>query len=69
MSYRTFVALIQNLEPEVVGKAVGIMDEFDSVLFRGDISLQEASKELPKLDKLIGFSGSELKEFHIKAAE
>ncbi len=24
---------------------------------------------LPKLQKLIGFSGSELKEFHIKAAE
>jgi hypothetical protein len=43
MSFRIFVELIKNLEPEDFGKVVAIMDEFDSILFRGDNSLQEAS--------------------------
>jgi hypothetical protein len=48
---------------------VAIVDEFDSILFSCDNGLEEASRILPNLKKMIGFTGSELKDFHIKAAE
>ena len=39
LSYRTFSELIKNLEPEAVNEIVGIVDEFDSILFSGNDSL------------------------------
>ncbi len=69
LSFKTFSDLIKNLEPGAFNQIVGIVDEFDSILFNGNDSLSGASECLPKLHKLIGFTGSELKEFHLKAAE
>ncbi len=45
-----------------------IIDEIDSVLFLNDNGLHQASKLLPKLKFAVGFTGSDLKEFHIRAA-
>jgi hypothetical protein len=39
LSYRTFSDLIKNQEPETINEIVGIVDEFDSILFNGNDSL------------------------------
>ena len=48
---------------------VVICDEFDSILFWNDNDVVNAAKMFPKLRKLIGFTGSDQIEFHVKAAE
>ena len=57
---------IEQLEMQ---NTVVICDEFDSILFGNDNDVMNATKIFPKLNKLIGFTGSDLREFHVKAAE
>jgi hypothetical protein len=38
-----FYELVQNLDTEIFRKAVGIIDEFDSIIFSGENSLQMAT--------------------------
>ncbi len=69
LSYLTFKTLSNNVEADKFCQIVTIVDEFDSALFCSDNSLREANEVFPKVQKVIGFSGSELHEFHVKAAE
>jgi hypothetical protein len=39
LSYKTFLELMKNIEADAVSKIVGIVDEFDSILFSGNNSL------------------------------
>jgi hypothetical protein len=51
-----------------LNEILAIIDEFDSAFFLKENGLRSASKLLPKVGRLIGFSGSDLREFHIRAA-
>jgi hypothetical protein len=69
MSYGTFKTIFQKAEKDKLFNIITILDEFDSVFFCSENSLKEANEVFPKVQKMIGFTGSELQEFHIKAAE
>jgi hypothetical protein len=58
-----------NMEPLEMQNAVVICDEFDSILFGKENDVLSAALMFPKLRKLIGFTGSDLRDFHVKAAE
>ena len=45
---------------------VVIIDEFDSIVFDDEIPIVELKALFDSINTLIGFTGSELKDFHVR---
>ena len=58
-----------NMKLMKMQNTIVICDEFDLILFGNDNDVLNAAKMFHKLRKLIGFTGSDQREFHVKAAE
>ncbi len=64
-----FLALGNKLPDNHFDDTIVIIDEFDSVIFTKKTEVLKTRRMLLRLRKLIGMTGSELKDFHSRAFE
>ena len=67
-TFKAFVNHFSDLKSDEISSIVCIFDEIDSALFFEDDGLINGHQILPNLNKMIGFTGSDLKDFHVRAA-
>jgi hypothetical protein len=67
-TFKAFLNHFSDLKAGEKSSIVCIFDEIDSALFFEDDGLIIGHQILPNLNKMIGFTGSDLKDFHVRAA-
>jgi hypothetical protein len=68
MSFKTIESLSKVPSILDMQSTVVICDEFDSLIFGSDENARLAHLFLPQTNYFLGFTGSNLREFHVKAA-
>ena len=66
MSFRALKELIMPHQQACSDRTLIIIDEFDSILFNQQYLFSELEGVFHRCERLIGFTGSNLKEFHVR---
>jgi hypothetical protein len=68
-SFKVFSSLLKNSKGFPLEECVVVVDEFDQIIF-GEYDHTKSGQELlARINTLIGLSGSDMKDFHVRALE
>ena len=68
LSFEAFKEFAKAMTLDILASTVIICDEVDSLIFGGDDMVQASLQLLPRFKIMIGMTGSDLKEFHVRAS-
>ena len=68
LSFWAFMAFAGRVSPETLENIIVLCDEVDSIIFGSEEMVLASLNLFPKLRLMIGITGSNLKDFHVKNA-